>query len=204
MKILMFSGGLDSTYLAWRLLTNNDDPDGVHLHYVSMRNDSERLWKKEDIATENIVSYFKKQNYKFIYSKSKFEFFGHVSCGWTSDILPVIAQKVALNSYGHKIDVLFGWTPYDLEQPAVRDREDRGVVQNIWKSVVQGLSNRQYVNEKIQFPLIEWNITKDIMFKEMPQDLIDLTWSCRNGGDTPCGQCHSCIERNQYVNQCKF
>lgn len=24
----MFSGGLDSTYLAWRLLTNNDDPAG--------------------------------------------------------------------------------------------------------------------------------------------------------------------------------
>jgi tRNA(Ile)-lysidine synthase TilS/MesJ len=121
MKILMFSGGLDSTYLAWRLLTNNDDPDGVHLHYVSMRNDTESIWKKEDIATKNIIDYFKKQNYIFQFSSSKFEFFGQPSCGWTSDLLMIVAQKVALNSYGHKIDILLGWTPYDMEQQAVKE-----------------------------------------------------------------------------------
>jgi hypothetical protein len=193
----MFSGGLDSTYLAWRLLKENNDPDGVHLHYVSMRNDNEQLWKKEDIATEKIVSYFKKNKYEFLYSKSKFEFFGHVTCGWTSDLLPMIAQKVALNSFGY-IDVLFGWTPYAMEQPAVIDRWERGVVQNIWKSAVQGLSNRKFVNEEIQFPLIDWGITKDIMMKEMPKELFDLTWSCRTDNDDPCGACHACLERKKY------
>jgi tRNA(Ile)-lysidine synthase TilS/MesJ len=198
MKILMFSGGLDSTYLAWRLLTNNDDPDGVHLHYVSMRNDCEGIWKKEDIATEKIVSYFKIHNYKFIYSKSKFEFFGQASCGWTSDLLMIVAQKVALNSYGHNIDVLLGWTPYDMEQQAVKERWERKVTQNIWKSAVQSLSNRQYVNEELQLPLVKWGITKDMMVKEIPKELFDLTWSCRTNNYIPCGQCHSCIERKKY------
>lgn len=92
----------------------------------------------------------------------------------------------------------FGWTPYDMEQQAVKERWERGVVQNIWKSAVQGLSNREYVNEEIQFPLIEWGITKDIMFKEMPRELFDLTWSCRVGGDVPCGLCHTCKERQKY------
>jgi len=199
MKILMFSGGLDSTYLAWKLL--KDKTEGVHIHYVSIRNDCEDIWKKEDVATEKIISYFRVHNFQFKYSKSKFEFFGHPQSGFDSDLLMVVAQKLALNSYGDKIDILLGWNPYDMTREVIIDRSNRHVTQNIWKALVESLENRQYINKELQFPLIEWGTTKDIILKEMPQELIDLTWSCRKANDVPCGKCHSCIERNPISNK---
>lgn len=198
MKILMFSGGLDSTYLAWRLLNNNDDPDGVHIHYVSIRNDCEPLWKKEDIITERIVTYFAAHNLQFKFSKSKFEFFGQPSVGFDSDLILVVAQKLCMNAYGKKIDVLFGWNPYDLTRREIALRSENHITQNIWKALVASTNKRHVINEELQFPLLDWNVTKDIMIKEMPKELVDLTWSCRQRIDVPCGKCHSCIERKHY------
>jgi len=198
MKILMFSGGLDSTYLAWRLLNNNDDPDGVHIHYVSIRNDCEPLWKKEDIITEKIITYFRVNNFKFQYSTSKFEFFGQPSIGFDSDFILVVAQKLCMNAYGNKIDVLFGWNPYDLTRADIANRSERHVTQNIWKALVESTHNRDRINKELQFPLLDWNITKDMMIKEMPKELSALTWSCRQRIDIPCGSCHACVERQQY------
>jgi len=195
MKVLMFSGGVDSTYLAWKLLTEKSDPEGVHLHYVSIRNNCENIWKHEDVATKKIVEYFRKQKLKFEFSTSIFEFFGFPCPGFDSDLLLVVAQKVCMNVYGHKISVLLGWTPHDIQRPEIMDRSERHVSQNIWHSLVQSMANRDRVNDELSFPLIDWNITKDIMIKEMPKELLDLTWSCRFGVDSPCGHCHSCNER---------
>ena len=194
----MFSGGLDSTYLAWRLLSSNDDPDGIHIHYVSIRNDCEQIWKKEDVITDQIINYFKSCQFKFIYSKSKFEFFGQPSIGFDSDLILVVAQKLCMNAYGNQIDVLFGWNPYDLTRPEIARRSENHVTQNIWKALVESVGNKDRINKELQFPLLDWNITKDIMIKEMPTELSDLTWSCRQNINSPCGQCHSCIERNHY------
>lgn len=201
MKILMFSGGLDSTYLAWRLLNNNDDPDGVHIHYVSIRNSCEPLWKKEDEITIKIIRYFKEHNYNFQYSKSKFEFFNHASVGFDSDLILLVAQKLCINSYGKRIDVLLGWNPYDLTRPEIALRSENHITQNIWKALIKSTNKEHIINSELQFPLLDWNVTKDIMVKEMPKELSDLTWSCRQAIDIPCGNCHACIERKKYIPQ---
>jgi 7-cyano-7-deazaguanine synthase in queuosine biosynthesis len=198
MKILMFSGGLDSTYMCWKML--NENVKMIHIHYVSIRNDSEGIWKKEDIATERIIQYFRDHNLEFKYSTSVFEFFGHVQCGFDSDLLLVVAQKLALNSYGKNIEVFLGWNPYDIKRQIIIDRTNRQVTQNIWKSLVESIDNRNNVSKSLRFPLIEHNITKDIIMKKMPQELIDLTWSCRRGGDSPCGRCNSCVELKSSLN----
>ena len=199
MKILMFSGGLDSTYLAWRLLSSNNDPDGIHIHYVSIRNSCEQIWKKEDEIVPKIITYFKEHNFTFQYSKSKFEFFNQPSVGFDSDLILVVAQKLCMNAYGNQIDVLFGWNPHDLTRPEIAMRSQNQITQNIWKALVESTGNKDRINKELQFPLLEWNVTKDIMVKEMPKELVDLTWSCRQSFDIPCGCCHSCIERKSMI-----
>ena len=103
-----------------------------------------------------------------------------------------------MNAYGNKIDVLFGWNPHDLTRPEIALRSENHITQNIWKALVESASNKHVINKELQFPLLDWNVTKDMMVKEMPKELSDLTWSCRQRIDKPCGTCHSCIERQQY------
>lgn len=191
-RIVLFSGGMDSTYLAWRLLS--DGYEGVHLHHVSIVTSVDNRWIKELESTNNIIKYFNSKNFQFTYSNSRSEFLNQERIGFDSDALLLYAQKLSQNFYSKQIDVLLGWTPYDIQRPDIAERSERNVTGNIWKALVESCGNREYINKKLQFPLIEWGITKDIIIKELPKELLDLTWSCRRNIDTPCGNCHACLE----------
>ena len=190
MKILMFSGGIDSTYLAWKLMKNKTP--NLHLHHASIRNDADTCWKKQDEAMEPILSYFKDRGFEFEYSESVFEMYGWNQVGYDSDLLLLIAQKLAQNFDG-EVQVLMGWNPTDMKRSCIDDRARRGVTQNIWLALIESARNRQDIDKTLYFPLIEEGITKTEMMREIPQDLLFLTWSCRRSKDgTPCGRCHAC------------
>ena len=198
MKIVLLSGGMDSTYLAWRLL--REGTDGVHLHHVSIRTSVENRWKNEDIAVPKIIEYFKQQGFKFQHSYSVSEFYDTERIGWDSDTVLLYAQKLAQHLHLEPyIEVLLGWNPHDAARPEVAERAERNVTGNIWKA--QSASNRYNIDEELKFPLIEWKINKDTMFKELPKELLDMTWTCRRGGKEPCGCCHSCIEKESALAQ---
>ena len=200
MKIVLLSGGMDSTYLAWRLL--KEETEGVHLHHVSIRTSVETRWKKEDIAVPNIIEYFKRQGFKFDYSYSVSELYNTERVGFDSDTVLLYAQKLAQNyPWESSIEVLLGWNPQDVERPEIAERAERNVTGNIWKALVQSASNRTQIDEELKFPLIKWGINKDTMFKELPKELLDLTWSCRQGGEQPCGSCHACLEKQSALAQ---
>lgn len=195
MKILMFSGGIDSTYLAWKLML--DKTKNLHLHHVSIRNDSDKMWKQQDKAVKPILEYFKDQGFEFEYSESVFEFFGWIRVGFDSDILLLIAQKLAQNFGRSKIEVLLGWVPSDMRRSVIAERARRHVTSNIWEALIESATNRKVIDKTLHFPLIEENITKIKMIRDMPQELLDLTWSCRkprNGN--PCGHCHACRDKS--------
>ena len=189
----MFSGGMDSTYLAWRLLKCKTPY--LHLHHVSIRN-KYGLWKKQDEMVKPILSCFKKEGFNFSYSESVFGFPDWSQVGFDSDLLLLIAQKLAQNFVGKKVELLMGWLPSDMERLVIADRAKRHVTSNIWKALIESAGNRQDIDNNIYFPLIEANISKSKIIQEMPKDLMDLTWSCRHptkDGRT-CGWCHSCLE----------
>lgn len=164
----------------------------LHLHHVSIRNDAESCWKKQDEAMKPILDYFTEQQFKFEYSDSIFEFMGWNQVGYDSDLLLLIAQKLAQN-FDDKVQVIMGWNPTDMRRSCIEDRARRGVTQNIWLSLIESARNRQDIDKTLHFPLIEAGITKTEMMKEMPQDLLSLTWSCRRSKDgKPCGRCHAC------------
>ena len=169
-RILMFSGGIDSTYMAWKLMTIGTDK--LHLHHVSIRNDADLLWKKQDEAMKPIISYFRNLGFKFGYSESIFEFRGWIQVGFDSDLLLLIAQKVAQN-FDEKVELLLGWNPTDMKRSSIADRATRHVTDNIWKALIESARNRQDIDRTLHFPLIENNVTKTEMIKEMPQELLD-------------------------------
>jgi len=194
MKLLMFSGGIDSTYLAWKLL--NENTDSVHLHHVSIRNDVDRMWKQQDKSVASIIEYFKDQGFEFGYSESAFEFYGQEKIGFDTDLLMLVGQKVAQNFGSIRIEFLLGLNILDLQSPPVAARIRRNVYNNLWSAVVATAPNRAVIDKNVYFPLIDENVSKEQMMQDMPQPLLNMTWSCRkpkNG--VPCGKCRSCQER---------
>ena len=194
-KILMFSGGIDSTYLAWKLMSSGIF---LNLHHVSIRNDSEKMWKPQYNAIFGIIKYFIENGMNFKYTQSEFHFFGWSQIGFDSDILLLAAQKVAQNFVG-EVEVILGWNPADMLRPRIADRAKRNVTANIWSALVQSAPNRDMIAD-LKYPLIEWDKTKEEMIQEMPKDLLDMTWSCRRPVDgNPCGRCHACKAKNNHL-----
>lgn len=186
----MFSGGIDSTYLAWKYLSTGTE--NLHLHHVSIRHDTEKMWQFQDESVRRILHYFIEQDFKFEYSESKFEMLGWIQNGYDSDTLMLVAQKLAQN-FDDQVQVVMGWNPTDMRRSSIDDRARRNVSANIWSALVESARNRHQIEKKIHFPLIENKLTKIEMIKEIPQSLLDLTWSCRRPKDgNPCERCHAC------------
>jgi len=192
-KLLMLSGGIDSTYLAWRLVKENTP--NLHIHYISIRNSIEKIWEEQDKRIPQIIKYLRNMDNSFKFSKSRFDFFGFGKVGWDSDIVLLVGQKVALNQPGCRTELIIGWNPFDMTRPIVADRAERRVTPNIWEALIESAKNKDDIEKKLSFPLIEDNITKTQIIKEMPKELLDLTWSCRHPENgKPCKRCHACIE----------
>jgi hypothetical protein len=205
----MFSGGLDSTYLAWKMLTDERraDSDTIHLHHVSIRNDLEPMWYMQDRAVKNIVHELKIRMYDFEYSESVFDFPNFRAIGFDSDIYLVAAQKVAQNLSG-RVNVYTGMRDHATGQTEahrnfILDRRARHATYNLWSALVNCAdAHRHRIAPELFYPI--WKISKLQMMQELPDYLIGMTWYCRTPVEMrACGKCHACkdflINRELYV-----
>jgi len=130
--------------------------------------------------------------------------------GMDGDILMLAAQKVAGNLLNLRVRLTSGWkAPYKGMSPSqhkvVMDRIDRDVSGTIWKALIQGLDNREFIDEKVYYPLMDpVDVMKVDIMGDMPKDLVDLTWTCRHPKNgAPCQRCHGCHEvalaREEYL-----
>ena len=196
MKLLMLSGGLDSSYLAWKLIQEGET---VHAHHVSLRNNVNPIWKQQLKAVENVLDFIKRQGCTIEHSTSRFDFYDFNSVGFDSDLFLLVAQKVAQNLFLRfdKVDLVLGWLPSDIiRSTSIINRGERKVSQNIWSALIASTKRPERINSEIQTPLITHNLNKlDILYR-IPQELSDMTWSCRRPDKegNPCGRCFSCIE----------
>jgi 7-cyano-7-deazaguanine synthase in queuosine biosynthesis len=188
-KLVMLSGGLDSTYLSWKMMSEGEKP---HLHHVHIIN-GESVGRNQYKRIQPILSYFKKQNFIFRYTESKFE--NRKVIGFDSDLLLLVAQKICWN-VKKPVQLVMGWNPFDMTRPAIASRAERNITSNLWNALIDSTNNK-FIEREISFPLIEKNIYKEDMIREMPKELLDLTWSCRKSTNgVPCNKCHACIERS--------
>jgi 7-cyano-7-deazaguanine synthase in queuosine biosynthesis len=179
--LLMFSGGLDSTGVFYKLMKENRK---LHVHHMHLFNKENRQ-KAEEISVKNICEYMKNIG-NFSYSESNHEYpCYNKNFIWDSDLYNFIAGTICLSLPSIK-EVALGRTKTDSGR-AIDDRAKRGTV--IFESFD--------TNAKKTYPLIEY--TKKEIYEMLPQDLRTLTWSCRTPiyeGENikKCRRCKACYE----------
>jgi 7-cyano-7-deazaguanine synthase in queuosine biosynthesis len=184
--LLMFSGGLDSTGVLYKLLTEKDyEKFDIHVHHVNLKN-RENRYRAENIAIGNIKKYFKTNNFReFEYSETTFEF------------------PSFNNRYFYDVDIynfiagnLCRQMPY-IEYVAI-GRIITDMINNLNIRKTSDNIFSEYVKlEKKIYPLNSF--TKQQIVDFLPSDLTELTWSCRTpvyikGIPTKCDTCMTCRE----------
>ncbi len=189
--LVMFSGGLDSTAALWHVLNRPEEYGDIHVHHIHIQN-IENRWQAEAAAVKVIYAYMRKHApAKFTTSESVIrtpqlgnqfmfdaEIFNYLS-GYMTSRDPLI-NKVILGVTG---------TDYEIGFDAVAKRGK--AMHNAFHFDEEDNATR--VKE---FPLK--NMTKDEVYKSLPTELVQLTWSCRtpkyvDGRPIECGRCKTCV-----------
>jgi 7-cyano-7-deazaguanine synthase in queuosine biosynthesis len=186
--LLMFSGGLDSTAALLTLL--QDKENIVHLHHLRLVNQENRI-KAEDIAVDIIVEHISKIK-PITYSESYHEYPSYNnSFIWDSDLYNFIAGTICMSLPNIK-SVAIGRTKTDY---GIEERSIRGT--SILKLLAPNV-------EKI-YPV--GHLTKAEIYNTIPEELRNMTWSCRtpikisNGMFKECGKCKTCLEISKIKDQ---
>lgn len=202
--LLMLSGGLDSTGALWQLLQNKEQK--VHIHHLYLLNKQNRA-EAEQRSVKNILLYLSKL-YKFKYSESyhEYPFYSYIENINTeteevkvtqnfipdSDIYNFIAGTICLSLPTIK-KVAVGRTKSDYGS----DTEERTIRAN--KLLQLFAPNVQKI-----YPV--GHLTKTEIYNMLPEELRNMTWSCRNpinlneNTSKECGKCKTCSELNAIKN----
>ena len=184
--LIPISGGMDSTYVLYKYLTGTVHP--IHAHHISLYSNEEFRIHQEDKAVDDIVSWLKKHTRDFRISKS-----AYINPLGGKDITLVLftMSQIAHNLVGadtEEIVVATGRIIDDDVRAPIHTQDD------VFWSGVKDLD----VPITLERPIRHMN-KKEVM-NNMPQELVSLTWSCRQpkfekGKAIECGECHACLEK---------
>lgn len=184
--LLHFSGGQDSTYVAYKWLKENPN-ETLLLHHVKLHHIAENRVDLEQMAVDRILHWFRENGLNnFIYEESSFSY-GTLPRISIKDIQIVsVFTSIILRTPNYKtIDkLLLSWHSGEVH------REDINKGFRVRK-MLEALEVPREI--KFIFP-IEYKTRKE-MFDDMPKDLSKLIWSCRKPiHGKMCGRCHTCGE----------
>lgn len=181
----MYSGGLDSLGMVYKLLTEAEYKDYfIHVHHVHNKN-IENRWRAEKIAVDQAVKELRALGFEFDYSESEI---GSQPYGkqflFDTDTMNFFAGYICSVNPDIKL-VAMGMQANDANQ-SLDDRRVRA--NNILRAFTDA--------EKI-FP-VEF-MTKREIYDMLPASLRNLFWSCRRPVYTeksiaPCGKCDTCVK----------
>jgi 7-cyano-7-deazaguanine synthase in queuosine biosynthesis len=184
----MFSGGLDSTAMLVKLLAASADE--LRVHHIRMIN-KEKRDQAEQRAVEGILAYCKAHYRPFRYSESALDFSGLDAIPIDYLSIAFVACQVAIDTPGcDRIAVGSLATDTDIANRSARQKR---VFDELYAC---------YRARKLGEPRVEWmfpvhDTAKAELAAALPQELLDLTWSCRRPveGYRPCGTCKACWAR---------
>jgi len=185
----MWSGGLDSTGVLWKLL--NDDefkPFDIHAHHISLWNHEGRS-TQEGFAVDGLLDASGirlGKNNRLVYTESLIEFPTiNGNFPYDADVVAFTAAQIC-NACSNIVYVANGVTKDDYS-------ESSDYSLRIGRSY--GVFNSACIRKVQQIRPVS-DMTKADIWRMLPKAIRDATWSCRmprNG--EPCGECKSCIQR---------
>ena len=183
--LAMYSGGLDSLGMIYKLLTDPEYKDHVlHIHHIHHHNVEHRD-RAEAIIVERVLKELEHMGFSFVYSESEIasqpyngkfmydtdsiNFFAGYICSVNPHIKKV-AMGMQANDHNHS-----------LEERRIRANK-------IFTAFTDA--------EKI-FPVLD--MTKREIYDSLPESLRDTFWSCRRPvysekNIAPCGRCDTCAK----------
>jgi len=193
-RLLMFSGGLDSTYVLKKFLTETDGV--ICVHHIHLAN-PDRRGEAETKACQAIIDYCKANYRTFFYSESNIDrtgmtgFFGF-------DVMTVSFEAgIAAVNFKNTMGVMptewyFGECLEDLDSPYQK-------MKNRAHCLRSAMQAGCWPEKPPQLKTIPWP-TKLQTMQYLAPDLVDMCWTCRNPrssitgryGFRECGRCHTC------------
>lgn len=177
----MFSGGIDSTGMLWKLLC---EKESVHVHHMNLQNKERRAFA-EHKAVRDILDMMSK-SYEFDYSESTHQYpVYNNQFIFDSDIVAFIAGTICLAMPCIK-NVAIGMTATDMTNSELSERITRS------NAILKAFTNATKI-----YPVK--HLTKSQICDMLPTEIKNLTWSCRtpvyiNGIANKCNKCMTCLE----------
>ena len=184
----MYSGGLDSLGMTYKLLTEDTYKDyTIHIHHVHQRNVENRD-RAEAIVVPMVLKELKRLGYSFIYSESEIgsqPYNGNFM--YDTDSINFFAGYIC-SVNPNIVKVAMGMQASDHSQVL----EERRVRAN---KILQAFTNA----EKI-YPVLE--MSKREIYDSLPSSLKNMFWSCRRPvyGEksiAPCLKCDTCAKLHE-------
>jgi 7-cyano-7-deazaguanine synthase in queuosine biosynthesis len=191
----MFSGGIDSTGMLYKLLTDQKYNEyDVHAHFILMVNKQNR-YTCESKAVESLLLWFRNNCKKFEFTRNTMDFsFFMNKFPLDMDVMNFVCSQIIINTDFEYEYVCVGQTKTDLLQENMQHKIMH--YQLIQKLLDTMLARYNKTVKKI-YPLQD--ITKKQVWDMMPIELRKNTWSCRtpilkDNVYTVCGNCKACNE----------
>jgi 7-cyano-7-deazaguanine synthase in queuosine biosynthesis len=183
--LAMYSGGLDSLGMIYKLLTDPEYKDyQLHIHHVHNRNIENRD-RAEAITVEMALKELERLGFSFIYSESEIASQPYnKNFMYDSDTMNYFAGYIC-SVNPNIVKVAMGMQANDHNQ-ALEERRKRA------DKILRAFTDV----EKI-YPVL--NSTKREIYASLPASLKDMFWSCRHPVYTekniaPCGKCDTCVK----------
>ena len=186
----MFSGGLDSTAMLVKLLT--ETPDDLRVHHVRMVNREGRA-EAEQAAVESIVAWCRSRYRPFRYSESGLDFAGLEAIPIDFLSIAYVACQVAIDTPGCT-RIAVGTLARDLDEVK---RSVSVTQRRVFETMYEVYRARKLGEERLEWIYPVYAFSKAQVASLLAPELRALTWSCRRPVATPsgyriCGTCKPC------------
>ncbi len=189
--LINFSGGVDSTFYLYQYLKNNPNKDLLVFHLKMTNFQGRQAYEYK--AVKDILKWLSDHGYSnYKYLEAAFDY-GDMD-GKIMDVAVIAFMNGILlgdPKYEKIVNILSCVNRWDPTPTAPRIKDARAirslVLKSRWPKVEVKRSNFNFLDPYRKY-------RKSEMLTEMPRELFDLTWYCRQPQEgKTCGKCHACV-----------